>query len=172
MNNYDNYIAALKQKDEKAFEYIYNSTKASVYSIILSIIKDRSLAEDVMQETYIKMLSYINKYKIGTNFRNWLLTIARNTALDYYRKRKNEILVDISENEFLLPHKESNTVEKLQAEELLNVLTIEEREIVMLRIVDNIKHKDISIIVNKPLGTVLWIYNKAIKKMKKEKGGI
>lgn len=166
MDKYHDYIEALRNKDEEAFAYIYNDTKNSVYAMIISVIKDRSLAEDVMQDTYIKMISSINSYKYSMNFRNWLLTIAKNTAIDYYRKRKHDVIIDVGEDEYLLGHTDSNNLSKLQSDELLSILTDEERQIVLLRIVDDIKHKDIAKIVNKPLGTVLWIYNKAIKKMK------
>jgi RNA polymerase sigma-70 factor (ECF subfamily) len=171
MNDYDYYIEGLKEKNEEAFEYIYHETKHSVYAMVLSIIRDRSSAEDVMQDTYIKMLSSINSYQKGKNFRNWLLTIARNQAIDYYRKHQKEILMDTSEDEYLLPSQGPDTLSKMRSEELMNILTQEEREIVLLRIVDNIKHKDIARIVNKPLGTVLWIYQKAIRKMQKYERG-
>jgi len=49
-------INGIKQKDETAFEFIYNSTSSSVYGIIKAIIKDHNKTEDVMQETYIKMI--------------------------------------------------------------------------------------------------------------------
>jgi RNA polymerase sigma-70 factor (ECF subfamily) len=171
MNDFDDYIEGLKGKSEEAFEYIYHETKHSVYAMILSIVRDRSLTEDVMQDTYIKMLSSINSYQKGKSFRNWLLTIARNQAIDYYRKHKKEVLMDTSEDEYLLPQQNSDTMNKMRSEELLGILTEEEREIVLLRIVDNIKHRDIARIVDKPLGTVLWLYQKAIRKMQKYERG-
>jgi RNA polymerase sigma-70 factor (ECF subfamily) len=79
--------------------------------------------------------------------------------------------MDTSEDEYLLPSQGPDTLSKMRSEELMNILTQEEREIVLLRIVDNIKHKDIARIVNKPLGTVLWIYQKAIRKMQKYERG-
>lgn len=96
-------INGIKQKDETAFEFIYNSTSSSVYGIIKAIIKDHNKTEDVMQETYIKMIKSINSYNYKYNFKSWLLTIARNTALDYYRKIIKEEVIDVNENEHLFP---------------------------------------------------------------------
>jgi len=96
-------IDGIKSKDETAFEFIYNSMSSSVYGIIMSIIKDRNKAEDIMQETYIKMIRSINSYNDKYNFKSWLLAIARNTALDHYRSMVKEDVIDIQESEYLFP---------------------------------------------------------------------
>jgi len=171
LKDIEDYITALKQKDEVAFSEIYYQTEHAVFALIFSILKDQMLSEDVMQEVYIKMISRINQYQSGTNFRNWLLTIARNAALDCYNQRKNEYPLDPIENEDLFPQTEGGAFVKLQTEELLGLLDIDEREVVILRIVDDLKFKDIAAIIDRPLGTVLWLYNKAIKKMQKHLRG-
>lgn len=65
--DYLKYVEAIKQKDEEAFEAIYYDTKYVVYSMITSIIKDRFLAEDIMQEVYMKMVEKINYYDPNVN---------------------------------------------------------------------------------------------------------
>src|SRR5690554_5839106 len=159
-------INGIKQKDETAFEFIYNSTSSSVYGIIKAIIKDHNKTEDIMQETYIKMIKSINSYNYKYNFKSWLLTIARNTALDYYRKIIKEEVIDVNENEHLFPKQKSVVESKSLANYYLSLLDDDEREIVVLFAMENFKHKDIANIVNKPIGTVTWLYNKAIKKLK------
>ncbi|MGI6710875.1 MAG: RNA polymerase sigma factor [Bacilli bacterium] len=161
-------IEKLKERDEEAFEYIYNETKEAVYAMILSIIRDRSLAEDVMQDTYMKAIQSIYQFKEGNSFKNWILTIAKNQAIDYYRKRKRELLIDASESEFMLPHEAPRTSLQLEMDELLDILTVEERQIVTLKIVDDMKHKDIAKLLDKKIGTVMWLYNQAMKKMQKK----
>lgn len=160
-------INGIKEKDETAFEFIYNSTSSSVYGIIKAIIKDHNKTEDVMQDTYVKMIKSINSYNNKYNFKSWLLTIARNTALDYYRKIIKEEIIDVNENEHLFPQQKSVAESKSLANYYLSLLDDDEREIVVLFAMENFKHKDIAKIVNKPIGTVTWIYNKAIKKLKK-----
>ena len=159
------HIEALKQKDQLAFEAIYHDTKHAVFAMILPIVKDRSLAEDVMQETYIKMVENINRYNKKYKFINWLLTIAKNQAIDYYRKRKSE-LSDSSEHLDLYSDSSTPIETKLEAKYYLSLLTDEERQIVLLKTVGNMKHRDIALMLEKPIGTITWKYNEAIKKMK------
>ncbi|MDD3382626.1 MAG: sigma-70 family RNA polymerase sigma factor [Bacilli bacterium] len=163
--DYLKYVEAIKQKDEEAFEAIYYDTKYVVYSMITSIIKDRFLAEDIMQEVYMKMVEKINYYDPKYKFINWLLTLTKNLCLDHLKSKK-EVLV---ESEALDSYQEIKEEKKtLDINKYLKVLNEEEKQIVLLKIVKDLKHKDIALVLNKPLGTVLWIYNKAIKKMKKE----
>ena len=76
-------IERLKLKDEVAFEYIYSVTSKLVYTVIIGIVKDHSATEDLMQDTYIKMIQSINSYNNKHKFNNWLTKIARNTAIYY-----------------------------------------------------------------------------------------
>ena len=73
--------------DFKQFFYLH---KKSVFAMALSILKDSSLAEDVMQETFIKLYQH-QKHQEIPNVKAWLLSVSRNTALDLYRKKKREI---------------------------------------------------------------------------------
>ncbi len=157
----------LRNGDDSAITPIYQMTNRVIFSIALSILKDEFAAQDVMQDTYIKMRASIDSYKAGTNFLAWLGQIARNYALMEYRRRKKEIAVDQGENESLfgsvsMEFKEENPV--LAA--ALNSLDELEREIVLLHVTGDLKHREIAEQLDKPLGTVLWIYNKAIKKLK------
>ncbi|MEA4821067.1 MAG: RNA polymerase sigma factor [Erysipelotrichales bacterium] len=170
MKSFDDYIDLMMNKDEASFFEVYQQTKAGVYSVIASIIKDRQAIEDLMQETYIKMLKSLNQYQKGRSFTPWLLQIAKNLALDYYRKHQKEVVMDIQENEYLFTKNQVNENQEIDLElnEMLSSLTIDEREVVTLKIVSEMKFKDIAESLNKPLGTVLWIYNKAIKKVKND----
>lgn len=134
--------------------------------MIISIINNKAATEDLMQDTYMKMIKYIKQYKRGRNFYSWLLQIAKNTALDYYRKEKRMRVLDPQENDYVFNKnfEESNEYEVL---ELVKSLDDLERQVVLLRVVSNTKFKDIAKIIDKPLGTALWIYNKAIQKLQK-----
>ncbi len=171
MREISDYIEALKTKDEEAFEYIYQQTKHGVYALIVSILKDKELSEDIMQDTYIEMISSIHSYNPKYKFRNWLLMIARNKAIDEYRKRKRELVIDLSTEEYLLPNTPSTADDETRAKYLLSLLDDDERQIVVLHTMDEMKFKDIAFITEKPLGTVMWIYHKAIKKLKEVEVG-
>ncbi len=162
--NYEKYIDDLINKDDKAFEVIYENTKKGVFSIIISIVNNKAVTEDLMQDTYMKMIEKIHQYKRGRNFYAWLLQIAKNTALDHYRKENRVNVIDPQEKEYIFDT-ESEDRNNYAVYDMIKPLDPEEREIVLLRIVSDLKFKDIAEVVGKPLGTVLWIYNKAIKKL-------
>ncbi len=132
--------------------------------MIISIVNNKSVTEDLMQDTYIKMIEKIHYYEKGRNFYAWLLQIAKNTALDHYRKHKREVVYDPHEKDYVFeqPVKEDQSY---MVHDLIKPLDDDEKQIVLLRIVSNNKFKEIARATDKPLGTVLWIYNRAIKKL-------
>jgi RNA polymerase sigma-70 factor (ECF subfamily) len=163
-------IEQLKKRDEQAFEYVYNLTKKGVYIVIYNILKDHSMTQDIMQDAYLKMLDKIDQYQVKTNFYNWLLMISKNLALDTYRREQKLVHYDEVDYDEVLTSHEETPDQKDQFNRLLSVLTDEEKEIVLLRIVEDMKHKDIAKIVDKPTGTVTWLYQQALDKMKKVRG--
>lgn len=161
-------IEKLKEKDEQAFEYIYNCTKRLVYTVIINIAKDQSTTEDLMQDTYIKMIQNINSYNNKYKFTTWIATIARNTALDYYRKSKKQYSIDVHENEYLFPTTTNTGEDEYNTNYLMRNLTEDQREVVTLYALDELKHREIAEILNKPVGTVTWLYKSAMDKLRKE----
>lgn len=159
-------VKILQSGDISAFDRIYYLTKDTVYYTILGIVKDTNLSEDLMQETYLKALEKIHSYKPRANFKSWLITIARNLAINEYNKRKRELQVDIQVDEFLFGATESNSENELIVKEMLETLKDEEREIVILHVIGDLKHREIAKLLDKPIGTITWMYNEAIKKLK------
>lgn len=167
MANYLDYIKLLSEKDDEAFAYIYNDTKHAVFVVINSIVKNRTASEDIMQDTYLTMLEKINQYDHKKSFLPWLLTVARNKAIDYYRRRQKEMLVDSSEDEYLFTKSTIDSEKQLMVNEMLNSLSEIERTIFILNVVNQVKCKDIAKVLELPLGTVLWHMSNAKKKIKK-----
>ncbi|MBI9008775.1 MAG: RNA polymerase sigma factor [Tenericutes bacterium] len=169
MVNYDQYVDALIEKDDEAFRIVYENTKKGVFSMIISIVNNKAATEDLMQDTYMKMIKYIKQYKKGRNFYAWLIQIAKNTAFDYYRKEKRVTVIDPQLSDKL----NEGTVKENTSYEVIDMikdLDEIEKQVVLLRIVSNAKFKDIALSIDKPIGTVLWIYQKAIKKLQNTYG--
>lgn len=167
MLDYQLIIEQIKLHNQEAFAMLYNDTKNAVYSIIYAIVKQRQTTEDLMQDTYLRMLQNIHQYQPKVKFTTWLLTIAKNIAIDYYRKNKNTYSFNPTENEYLLPSYHDSIEKKLESEAFQSILDDIEREVVLLKVVGELKHHEIAKILDKPLGTVMWIYSNAIKKMQK-----
>ena len=158
-------IEELKQRDYKSFDTFYNLTKNQVFYAIVSIVKDQYQAEDLMQEVYMKFLEKIEDYKSNSNPYAYLSTIARNLAINYYNKNKRIVVSDE-----LIESIPDEEVEEVNEDifKILDLLDPDEREIVTLHVINDLKFREIAIMMDKPLGTVLWIYNKAIKKLKEK----
>ena len=166
----NNLIKLLQNGDMAVFDNIYHETKSVVYYAILNILKDKSLSEDIMQDTYLKALEKIHTFKPRYSFKSWIVMIARNLAINEYNRRKRELSFDPNKDEYIFGSSESNSEKELIVKQMIEYLKEDEREIVLLHVVGDLKHREIAEIVNKPLGTVTWIYNQAIKKLKNEYG--
>lgn len=162
-------IEQLREKDYKSFDTFYNLTKNQVFYAIINIVKDKDLAHDIMQDTYIKFLEKIDQYKSGSNPYAYISMIGRNLAINTYNKQKRIIRSD----ELLesIPA-EKNAEPNEDIFKILDLLSEDEKEVVTLHVINDLKFKEIAKIMKKPLGTVLWIYNKAIKKLRDKVGDV
>jgi len=164
-------VKELQNGNIAVFDEIYYQTKDMVFYSIFLILKDYQLSEDIMQDTYLKALNKIHSYKRAANFKSWLITIAKNLAINEFNRRKRETLVDISAEEYLLGSTDSISENQILIKQIFKVLNDFEKEVVILHAVGDLKHKDIAKLLNKPLGTITWAYNKAIKTLRKEING-
>ncbi len=166
--NIDDMIEEFRVCNYTHFDEFYNLTKKNVFFTIISIVKDNYVVDDLMQDTYMKFLENINNYK-SKSINAYLSTIARNLAINYYNKEKriihNDEIIDYVQSDDKAPN-----YEYIEVLEMLKTLDDTSREIVILHTINDLKFKEIAKIVDKPLGTVLWIYNKAIKELKRKVG--
>lgn len=165
----DEIIEELRVCDYTHFDEFYSGTKKTVFFAIASIISDRSQIDDLMQDTYIKFLENIDKYRTNTSINAYLSTMAHNIAINYYNKEKR-LVHDEMVFEYIPDNKKYEDYENVEVFDILKDLDEVSREIVILHVINDLKFKDIANIVAKPLGTVLWIYNKAMKALRRKVG--
>lgn len=147
---------------------IYELTKAAVYGYILSILKNTEDAEDILQETYIKICLNADAYHSQGKPMAWIFTIARNLALMKIRQKKR--ITDIPEYEWEQiadGNSEFQSEDKIVLQAALTKISEEESQIVMLHAVAGMKHREIAQYMEMPLATVLSKYSRAIKKLQK-----
>lgn len=161
----ERYIDRLRQGDGRAFDYVYEHTHRRVYFTALYFMKDKMLAEDVMQETYVRALSALGQYRQGTDIAAWLNAIARSIALTKLRNAGREVASDFSADEraFGTHETELPFIFDLAAK----VLSEDEYEIVMLCNVAGYRRREVAEMTGMPIGTVTWKNNEALKKLKK-----
>ena len=89
-------VEMLKEKDEDAFDFIYEKYNKLVYFVIHDITYDNEMSKDLSQDTFIKLLSNIDdfEYKGENSFTSWICTIARNLAYNAIRDNRTEIVAD------------------------------------------------------------------------------
>ncbi|MBQ6872795.1 MAG: RNA polymerase sigma factor [Clostridia bacterium] len=161
----DELIERIAQGDQEAFHKLYEETSSLVFGYALSILKDKHKAEDVMQDTYIKVYSNAGSYTGKGKPMAWILTITRNLALMNFRQKQHENIDDDQyQSIYDMPHIHSEN--KMLVDHLLSRLSDEEREIVMLHAMSELKHREIAALTGLPLSTVLSKYNRAIAKLR------
>lgn len=105
MNKQSNSVKQLVEralkKDHEAFSQLYYQTYDKNYYLVLKLVKSEQDAEDILQDTYIKILEKLSQYqyKGESSFAAWTSTIASNTALDFLRKKRPILFSELAENE-------------------------------------------------------------------------
>lgn len=172
----DNCLKKLSEGDVKSLEWLYNELKTPVYAFALSMVRSKAAAEDILQDTFIKVYEKASLYKQG-NPKAWVLSITRNLSLDWIRRSKTfcpkedeELLNLISTNS---PGDISSLkiIDKMEVTSALLKIDDMEREIIVLHVIGGLKHIEISRLLEIPEGTVRWKYRKALSKLSKFLGG-
>ncbi len=162
----DKHMKRLSGGDASALESIYKKTHKAVHYTALSILKERSLAEDVMQTTYLKVIKNARKYRNGTNVAAWVLSISRNEALNLKKKRGRETYVDERENASLFGSQNTDDY-GLIIDLARRTLPQDEFEILLLVAAAGYKRREISEMLALPVSTVTYKLTCATDKMLK-----
>ncbi len=167
MDDLEKQIERLAAGETDALEELYERTKTAVYGLALSIVRHPQDAEDVMQDTYIRICRASGRYRAKGKPMAWILTIARNLALDKVRSRpagelslQDEWIAD-ARADFA-----ETALDRLVLRTVLQMLTEEERQIVILHSVERLKHREIAKLLGIPLGTVLSKYRRSLSKLR------
>lgn len=172
--NDDEAIALIADGSLYGLEHLYNNTYKQVYVFILSITKCRQVAEDLLQDTYIRILQNAKSYQQGTNARTWVMTIAKNLTYDYFRKTKRLVPLDNTQIQNDLENVNdisTRLVDHMTLEAALKRLSDIDAQIAILYAVCGYKHREIALILSIPEGTIRRRYMNAIRQLAKEMGG-
>ena len=155
------------QGDPEAFEVLYRSTEKAVYALALSILRNPHDAEDIVQETYLKVRAAAHLYVPQGKPLAWLFTITKNLCRDLLRgQSRTEAAPDGAEDDLRFSYV-SDPTDRLVLEAALKALGEEERQVVLLHAASGLKHREIARDLGLPLSTVLSRYSRALKKLKR-----
>ena len=166
-------LAEIAQGSEEALRTLYAETSAAVYGFALSILKNTHDAEDVMQDTYIRLCGAASAYRPEGKPMAWILTITRNLARMRLRESGKTVYPDTLEQwpeETALFYSDSD--DRLVLAAAMRRLADDERQIVMLHAVSGLKHREIAALLEQPLSTVLSRYHRALAKLRRELSGM
>lgn len=158
-------VRRLKERDEEAFQIVYDEYEKLIYYIAYSITKNRENAEEIVQDTFLRMFNSIGSYDDNGKFKQWLMQIARN--LSYNKVTRDKEKNNVYDEEALRTAKAAPSTANL-------ILTIQgildevSANIVILRVIYNFSFKEIAEEINHTIGKVQSMYYVAMKKLKKE----
>ncbi|MEW6194990.1 MAG: sigma-70 family RNA polymerase sigma factor [Bacteroidota bacterium] len=166
-------IERCRAGESVAFGPLIKLYRKQLYSYLYRFGGDKNLAEDLFQETLIKVWRSLPKYNEQNKFSSWLFSIAHNTAMDALRKKqKNKLLNDLEDTELIPgrsnPHDEliyKETAESIS--KVVDLLPVKQKEVFLLRINGELTFKEIAEITGEPLNTVLSHMHYSVKKIKK-----
>lgn len=155
-----------KNKAEQAFTEIYNRYCNTVYAYILRMLNDRTEANDIFQDVFLRFFDACRNGTRATNILPFLLKIARNLCINHYRDRKQIVPFDETlgniKNELEI---ERNEIAELVAN-ALELLDFNSREIFIMHHYQNMTFNEISNVVGESLATVKSRYYRGKEKLK------
>ncbi|MEP6699841.1 MAG: sigma-70 family RNA polymerase sigma factor [Bacteroidota bacterium] len=151
-------VALLHQRNEKAFGYLYDNYSGALYGIVNSIVTDKEIANDVLQNVFINIWRKIESYdpSKGRLF-TWMLNIARNAAIDEVRSkgyRDSQKNQSLSENVDIAGAVTGPNIDDVGLKKVLTKLKSELRVLIDMSYFQGFTHEEISKALGIPLGTV------------------
>ncbi len=108
-------IQSILEGDTSAFRRLVEAHQSYVYSVCYSVVKNKAIAEEAAQDTFIKVYRSLKKYKSESKLTSWMYSIAYRTSLDYIRKQKKTEALDSVD--YMVSDPSMNTQENLEADE-------------------------------------------------------
>ncbi|WP_117169325.1 sigma-70 family RNA polymerase sigma factor [Paraliobacillus sediminis] len=161
------------------FEDLYNKYHQDLFQYIFYMVKDQSLAEDLIQEVYIKVLKSYDSFRGDSTEKTWLFSIARHTTMDSFRKqqRNKQRLIDFfnfnkQESDFKDPSDLPEEVVILD-EDMKNIYyqldqcSLGQKQVIILRFIQSLSIQETADIMGWSISKVKTTQHRAIKKMQK-----
>ncbi|HOL47702.1 MAG TPA: sigma-70 family RNA polymerase sigma factor [bacterium] len=187
MNKYENLndddlIKLYKKGDKMAMQFLMEKYHQYLFKIGYSFLNNKEDIEDLIQDTYIKIIKNIKQYKMNNYFKYWITRMLKNNIINFYKKKKINVLDETQL--FALNNVEDNSpdtmIQLLNEERIAIINSIineelkeEKKKIIEMKFNENLKAKEIAEKLKMPLNTVLTSIHYSLIKIKdklKEKG--
>ncbi len=171
-------IHAFIEGNERALEILINRHKDKVYTSIYMLVKDKYLAEDFFQDTFLKIIKTIKegRYSEQGKFLPWAIRVAHNLCMDYFRRSRQNIPVTLPDGQdisslFTTEATPLNIIEKKQVHasvrRIIEELPEDQREVIVLRIYADLSFKEIADLTGVSINTALGRMRYALINLRK-----
>jgi RNA polymerase sigma-70 factor (ECF subfamily) len=180
-------VVALAQRGrEDAFRELVRRYERPVFSLIFRMVRDTATAEDLAQDSFIKVLSNIDKYRPEFKLSSWLFKIANNVTIDHLRRRQLDTIsmdgsphastaADVESTRFDVASSDENALDEMESKELgsaieraIASLRPEYRSCILLRHVEGRSYEEIAATLDLPLGTVKTYIHRARHELREQ----
>jgi len=178
-------VMLAQQGRDTAFRELLRRYERPVFSLVFRMVRDRDTAEDLAQESFIKVLNHIDRYRPEFKFSSWLFKIANNVAIDHLRKRTVDTVslegsryatttAEAESTAIPVASKDQSALEEMESKELggaiekaVAALRPEYRACILLRHVEDRSYEEIAATLDLPLGTVKTYIHRARQELRK-----
>ena len=167
--------------NNRAFDLLLSRTQSKLFTYIMFVVRDQDVANDIFQETFVKVIVKLKqrKYTNSGKFSAWLVRIAHNVIMDWYREQKSEKIVEPTEdndlsnlggNKLLDLNVENHFVNEqvlADVKKMMNMLPPSQREVVFMRFYQEMSFKEIAEATNVSINTALGRMRYAILNLRR-----
>lgn len=179
-------VALARGGEETAYRELVRRYERPLFSLLYRMVRDRELAEDLAQETFVKALNAIESYRPEFKFSSWIFKIANNAAIDHLRRRELDTLSlegsphaetpeAVEATALQIGDRQESPLDEVEARELggeieaaIAKLRPEYRSCILLRHVEGRAYEEIAEILGLPLGTVKTYIHRARNELRRE----
>lgn len=181
-------VLAARRGSDAAYRELVRRYERPIFSLVFRMVRDRELAEDLTQETFIKALNALDSYRPEYKFSSWIFKIANNASIDHLRRRELDTLsLDgspsaetpdaVEATALQVGTKAESPLDELEAREVGKAIEIaigklrpEYRSCILLRHVEGLAYEEIAESMNLPLGTVKTYIHRARNELRQYLG--
>lgn len=167
--------------NNRAFDLLLARNQSKLFSYIIFVVRDQDTANDIFQETFVKVITKLHqrKYTTSGKFGAWIMRIAHNVIMDWYREQKSERIIEPTENNDLsnLSGKDilDGSIENqfvreqvmTDVKKMMNMLPATQREVVFMRFYQQLSFKEIAEMTNVSINTALGRMRYAILNLRR-----
>ena len=167
--------------NNKAFDLLLSRTKTKLFTYIMFVVRDRDVADDIFQETFVKVITKLQQglYTDSGKFQFWITRIAHNCIMDWYRQQQSTHIVDANEENDLQNLKNASVMDSnkeaemineqilIDIKKMMNTLPAPQREVVYMRYFQQLSFKEIADLTGVSINTSLGRMRYALINLRK-----